>query len=539
MQRRNPSPSLGRSRSGYTLVMFALLLPVLLGMLGLVIDCGLLMAAQRQVQNAADAAAMAAAMAKLSGQGDPQTVATTFVTQYNGLSNATLSTFNNPPARGPHAGSSFQGYYEVVITYPVTTLFMPVLGANFRNQSVQARAVAGYETVLDSFPVVGGGSSFPVGEVVGALDPRASSGLGLTVASGASLVVNGRIIVNSTAPVTGGGQIQAAVYNSVGSTVPGTFSPYPGTNAQPPLLLNQPPMGDPLINLPTPGGASSGVTNTTNNTATPLSGWSTQTLGYLVVDVNGNVVDVNGNQTSPQSPNSVDSNGTVQLYPGVYQSIQIMGGKVNFNPGAYILSPSPPPPPPPPPPPLYGIGGTVTGNEVLYVTGGIVTGSGVMFYNTGGNANPLVPAFDPSTGSPDYNDARQYDPNPNGINAPTSVDQSVFGGINIDGTTATITLSPIANAADPFNGVLIYQRRANTQTIKIITGGGNLSLTGTLYAKWAPFYITGGGTYPAQFIGGSMQVQPDPLSGPATLTLNWNVIPLRTFGRANEVFLVE
>ena len=39
--------SLGQSRPGKTLVMFALLLPVLLGMVGLVIDCGLLIAAQR------------------------------------------------------------------------------------------------------------------------------------------------------------------------------------------------------------------------------------------------------------------------------------------------------------------------------------------------------------------------------------------------------------------------------------------------------------------------------------------------------------
>jgi hypothetical protein len=415
------------------------------------------MAAQRQVQNAADAAAMAAAMAKLSGQGDPQTVATTFVKdpQYNGLSNATLTV--NPPTSGPHAGSN--NYYEVVVTYPVTTLFMPVLGAN-PNQSVQARAVAGYETV-------------PAGELVAALDPTASSGPGLSVTGGASLVVNGRIIVNSpaspAATVDSGGQITAAVSNIVGPTVSGTF------NGQ---QLNQPPMGDPLINLPTPATAASMA----NHTATPLSGWSTTNWGS---------VQVSNDKT---------------LDPGVYSSIQITGGNVTFNPGVYILT------------------GGMDIHDSTGVLGNLtVTGNGVMFYNTGTN-------YDPSTGSPDNTDASLYDPNPYGINTPTSV----FGGIDIDGTTATITLSPIASAADPFNGVLIYQSRANTQTIKIIMGG-NLSLTGTLYAKWAQFNISGGGTYQAQFIGGSMGLSGQPGD---TLTLNYGST-LSTFGRANEVFLVE
>ena len=48
-------------RPGKILVLFALLLPALLALLGLVTDGCLLMAAHRHAQNAADAAAMAAA----------------------------------------------------------------------------------------------------------------------------------------------------------------------------------------------------------------------------------------------------------------------------------------------------------------------------------------------------------------------------------------------------------------------------------------------------------------------------------------------
>jgi Flp pilus assembly protein TadG len=52
--------AVGRNyRYGEILIMFALLLPVLLGMTELVIDGGLMMAVQRQRQNPADAAAMA------------------------------------------------------------------------------------------------------------------------------------------------------------------------------------------------------------------------------------------------------------------------------------------------------------------------------------------------------------------------------------------------------------------------------------------------------------------------------------------------
>ena len=76
--------------------------------------------------------------------------------------------------------------------------------------------------------------------------------------------------------------------------------------------------------------------------------------------------------------------------------------------------------------------------------------------------------------------------------------------------------------------MLIYQRRANTQAIEIT--GGNLTLSGTIYALWAPLEYSGGGTYQAQFIVGSMR-----LSGRDALTLSNS----GSFGKANQVFLVE
>jgi len=458
--------------------MFALLLPTLLGIVGLVVDCGLLMVAQREAQNAADAAAMAAAMVDQAQQGDPKAVATTLVTSYNGLSNATLSTFNNPPAAGPHAGDD--RFFEVVVTYPITTLFMPALGTS-RDQSVQARAVAGSEAIS---PRAG----------VAALDPTAAPGL--TVAGGASLVVNGRITVNSPAQpaaVVGDGQVEAADYQVVGPTVSGSFQPYPGTSGR--VELSHTPASDPLINLPTPAATPS----TGNGTATPIgSAWSVQVLGSPSMQ--------DGQATGLLSPNYVDASGTVQLYPGVYQSITVTGGRVNLNPGVYILSPSNNPP------------------YVLDVTGGTVTGAGVMFYNTGRS-------FIASTGYPDYGDADLYETSASGTNAPPSADQfqADFAGIRLDGSTsANITLSALTDTGDSFSGMLIYQRRANMQAIQLT--GGNLSLSGTIYAVWAPLVFSGGGTNQAQFIVGSLQ-----LSGSGTLTLS----NAGLFGKANQVFLVE
>src|SRR5262249_18089577 len=107
-------------RSGKTLVVFVLLLPVLVGWVGLTIDGGLLLWEHRQAQNAADAAALAAARDKLAGRSDSTALATanTYIQQYNGLSGApdlvAGQTFNIPPKQGAYAGKT--QYIEVIVT---------------------------------------------------------------------------------------------------------------------------------------------------------------------------------------------------------------------------------------------------------------------------------------------------------------------------------------------------------------------------------------------------------------------------------------
>jgi hypothetical protein len=349
------------------------------------------------------------------------------------------------------------------------------------SQSVQARAVAGYESVSAGAGIV-------------LLDPTAEPGL--SVQDQASLVVAGRIVINalaSPAAFVAGGSVQAADYRVAGPAASGSFQPYPGTSGR--LALNSPPAPDPLFNIPVPATTASAA----SNTATPLGiAWNPQPLGSPWVQ--------DGQVSGLLDPNYIDATGMVQLFPGVYQSITVGGGTLNFNPGVYVLSPSTSPP------------------LALDITGGTITGSGVLFYNTGGD-------YIPATGYPDSSDSKLFSPGPAGTGVPSASPgfQGNFAGIRIDSSrSGPITLAPLDAAGDPFRGMLVYQRRPNMQAMTIV--GGNLSLSGTIYAPWAPVVLAGGGSYQAQFIAGSMQ-----LAGSGTVTLNY----ASPAGSANEVFLVE
>src|SRR5262249_20750158 len=132
MRRAGSVPLSRKKRSGMTLILFAILAPVLVGMVGLVIDAGLLMAAHRQVQNAADAAALGAALDLYRGSTNSTALATanSFVAD-NGL-NATLglnagasNALNIPPQSGAYAGIT--NYVEANVSINVQTLLIQVL----------------------------------------------------------------------------------------------------------------------------------------------------------------------------------------------------------------------------------------------------------------------------------------------------------------------------------------------------------------------------------------------------------------------------
>jgi Flp pilus assembly protein TadG len=343
MRRPQPSRHPGQNRRGQTLVMFALILPLLLGMVGLAIDSGLLLATYRQTQNAADTGALAAAVDLFNGKTTAvaQATATSYVQTYNNLSGATVA-INIPPLSGPHIGSSY--YAEAVVSYPYNTSFIQLLGVS-KTQTVTARAVAGYHNAQAS------------GVLALLQVPTNGVPAGISVVGGAVLKVDGGIIDNSTDPsvaltVNNGGSVSALTV-SVSGGVSGSSSVTNYTNGgATPLTQNTGvDYTDPLASMPVPT-TSNGVVNTNYGT---LSGSGAQTL------------------TSSATPSAVNVNNgnSASLVPGIYASISIQGGStVTFAPGIYILAG----------------GGMNVGN------GATVSGSGVMFYNTSATYNPVTGA---------------------------------------------------------------------------------------------------------------------------------------------------
>ena len=496
---------LRRKRPAATLVVFVLVTPVLLGMIGLVIDAGLVMAVQRRAQNAADAAALAAAQDICLGKSPSSAVATaqTFLIDM-GLSSVTLTlnggsnnTVNNPPLSGPHSsGTNQNNYVEVILSIPAQTLFIQVLGVN-PNQQATARAVAGFE---------------PAGAGEGAmvLDPTVSAGI-TAISNNVQLIVNGDITINANGQGlnqygqtvgtgTGGAALTTAnskrsiptviatrIFSVGGTNNLGNIATYDGSfaglynpgNPNPsgvPLFAPSGIAPDPLINLATPT-TSNGVTN---------KYWSWSGTG-------------NGTWTPAASPQSLRfNNGATPTIPlGIYSDITI------FNGATVTLS--------------HGIT-VIAGSGGLTMNGGTLkdNGVGVMIYNTAASYNPL-------TGAPD---------NADGGTKPTS---TVGGGVTIFGGS-TINLSPLTNN-NTYNGMVYYQRRGDNSGLIVNGNSSNINFSGaagqvsTLYAKWANFTLAGTGRFNAQFIVGTMTID-----GGAAVTIDATG---KTNGQGNLVFLVE
>jgi len=144
---------------GTILVMVALMLPFLIGAVGLAIDVGNIEVIRRQEQAAADAAAIAGARELFDENGSTAaaTAAQDSATQNgftNGVNNVTV-TVNNPPKSGPNSGSSYA--VEVIVSQVQSTFFMGVLGKP--KTTVSARAVGALGASSTCIQITG-----PVGE---------------------------------------------------------------------------------------------------------------------------------------------------------------------------------------------------------------------------------------------------------------------------------------------------------------------------------------------------------------------------------------
>jgi hypothetical protein len=397
----------------------------------------------------------------------------------------------------------------VVLDQNFATFFAQVLPGMGAAQRVTARAVAGYEAVA-------------AGEGVAVLDPDARPGL--NVSGQARLVVNGRVVVNSEGggedengyPVNNGNNGVAAAGGQPGSyngiyandirVVGGVdkyqnFKPYVAGNPNP-LKAKQLPEPDPLINLPVPTvalGVDARLRGDVSVSNQNVLGINTDSAGQNFIAVGGEPV-AGGLHTATA--------GEVVLHPGIYDQLSVTGGAVYLVPGIYVIS------------------AKKNNQTALKLTGGTVTAEGVLFYNTGHNYNP-------TTGAPDINDKGAKPPVPDG---------ATLGGFTVNASmrfrpidTKTYNYASLYAGApavsSEFDGMLFFQRRRSQQAVDIQGNSAQGVLSGTLYAKWALFKVSGQGTYDAQFVAGSLAV-----TGQGDITILYTGA---NKGKANQLFLVE
>ncbi len=296
---------LADDESGQTLVVAALCMAILIGMLGLVVDAGVLSYEKAQLQNAADAAALAGAL-ELSTCGSTancavlQTAAQDALVE-NGLSGSTLYTgcattagtglklmVNNPPctvASDPNRGKTT--VVETVVSKSFPTTFVGIFG--LKTVPVSVRAEAALRTQAGQ-------------PCVYALDPSANGAL--QIANSSSVVASCGISVESSS--SSALLCNSSSFNVSGISVVGNISQSGCTfNAQPKVNANLPHPADPLSSLPTPAIPTCGT-----STSSPYHGAS-------------NTVDITGSATlypdfAYCGGITISSTANITLMPGTY-----------------------------------------------------------------------------------------------------------------------------------------------------------------------------------------------------------------------------
>ncbi len=322
----------GADESGQALVPVALFMVVLVGMLGLAVDAGMLHYAKRQVQLAADAAALAGALeistcAGSTNCGTLQKAAqnalaengmtgSTLFTNCSAASKTTLSlTVNNPPcllAGDPNRGSA--SVVETIVSAPMPTAFARIFGLASVPVSARAEAIPARATC------------------VYALDRSGSNAMVLD--SGTSVNATCGIVAESSsgyAVACTSASVNATSVSIVGSgtSTNCTLNPFPTLGA------SVPSPADPLATLAAPAVPACGST-----TSTPFRG----------------------------SASPVTITGTATLYPDYAYCGGITiksGARVTFTPGVYVLNSS----------------GSSGGLSID--VGATITGTSVTFYNYG------------------------------------------------------------------------------------------------------------------------------------------------------------
>ncbi len=276
-------------KRGIIAVLIAVSLVAILGLAALAIDAGKVLDDSRQLQAAADAAALAAADDLFAnyyanGGADPSGTAQASAlstASANGFSNdgtTSIVTVNIPPASGIAAGKN--GYAEVIIRLNQTRAFSAIFGAGA--VSVTARAVAT-------------GNPGNIGILI--LDPSLESAC--EIDGNVNILNNGQIYINSN------------------NTVPNdSASPNPGSV----YLASTANLQTAGINVIAGGDLNNGGGNITY-----LNGGGLNTFNGAIPDPLANIPEpTTAGLTNYGSVTITSSNATLQ--PGIYTNITIQSG---------------------------------------------------------------------------------------------------------------------------------------------------------------------------------------------------------------------
>ena len=270
--------------AGVIMVLWAIVLPVMLGFMGLGIESGAWYLKKRDLHAAADAGAIAGGYATGTGLSNITQVATTEVNR-NGFSaaNGVSIQVNSPPAGGAYAGNSQS--VEVLLSQSQARMFSALLmGADpsISVRSVSLQVSSGNACVLALDPSANSALNFSGNATVSLPTCIAASNSSSTSAVNAAIDLNGSSTV-----------VAEGIYTAGGYSVNGAAS-LTTTNAP---ITNGSTIPDPYANLTVPS----------------YSGC---------------------NQNNYQKT----GHSTVTLSPGVYcNGIRIQGGTVNLQPGVYII----------------------------------------------------------------------------------------------------------------------------------------------------------------------------------------------------------
>ena len=302
--------------SGQVLAVTVFCLVILSGFMALALDVGTLFRAKRNVQIAADAAAVAAAWAYAYPGKVSVTQSAYNAASATGVTNPNNVTVNQPPTSGYHTGSS---YVEVIINQPNPTFFMGILtGTN--SLGVSARAVAGLIPAPACILVLNSNAA-------DAMDWQGSADLQTT---------NCGVQVNSTSPnavcIQGHAQLNAPFLDITGAQNPSGKCGQNGGGL--PINPGSLPMNDPFNGLtgPTP---ANGQCSSVNSTTTTLTG-SIAGPGFGSSVCYTKTITLNGTTMGAGTyvfENGVTVSGTVTVNGG---TIDVEGGQ--FTQGNAILN---------------------------------------------------------------------------------------------------------------------------------------------------------------------------------------------------------